>query len=96
MFRLASRLTSSLPLLSRSYGAAPVDGAPHVWVNKNTRVLVQGFTGKQGTRETQAAIAYGTTMVGGVTPGKGGSLHLGLPVFNNVKDVCLFFFYFFF
>jgi succinyl-CoA synthetase alpha subunit len=58
-----------------------------VLVDKNTRVICQGFTGAQGTFHSEQAIAYGTTMVGGVTPGKGGTTHLGLPVFDTVKDV---------
>jgi succinyl-CoA synthetase alpha subunit len=57
-----------------------------ILVNRNTQVICQGFTGKQGTFHSQAAIAYGTRLVGGVTPGRGGEHHLGLPVFNTVKD----------
>ena len=55
-----------------------------VLVNTNTRVICQGFTGSQGTFHSEQAIAYGTKMVGGVTPGKGGSVHIGLPVFDSV------------
>ncbi len=57
-----------------------------VLVDKNTRVICQGFTGAQGTFHSEQAIAYGTKMVGGVTPGKGGTTHLGLPVFDTVRD----------
>ncbi len=57
-----------------------------VLINKNTKVICQGFTGSQGTLHSEQAIAYGTKMVGGVTPGKGGGKHLGLPIFNTVKD----------
>ena len=57
-----------------------------ILVNKNTKVICQGFTGKEGTYHSEQAIAYGTQMVGGVTPGKGGSKHLNLPVFDTVHD----------
>jgi len=57
-----------------------------ILVDKNTRVICQGFTGAQGTFHSEQAIAYGTRMVGGVTPGKGGIRHLGLPVFDTVKE----------
>ena len=60
-----------------------------VLVDKNTKVICQGFTGAHGTFHSEQAIAYGTKMVGGVTPGKGGSYHLNLPIFNTVKQAKL-------
>ena len=58
-----------------------------ILVDKNTKVICQGFTGNQGTFHSEQAIAYGTKMVGGTSPGKGGSTHLGLPVFDTVREV---------
>src|SRR6201986_4934807 len=57
-----------------------------ILVDKNTKVICQGFTGNQGTFHSEQAIAYGTKMVGGTSPGKGGSTHLGLPVFDTVRE----------
>ncbi len=57
-----------------------------ILIDKNTKVICQGFTGSQGTMHSEQALAYGTKLVGGVTPGKGGQQHLGLPVFNTVSD----------
>lgn len=57
-----------------------------ILVNQSTKVICQGFTGSQGTLHSEQSIAYGTKMVGGITPGKGGQTHIGLPVFNTVKE----------
>src|SRR5215211_6451998 len=57
-----------------------------ILVDRDTKVICQGFTGKNGTFHSEAAIAYGTTMVGGTSPGKGGTMHLGLPVFDTVAE----------
>ncbi|KAJ4713679.1 Succinate--CoA ligase [ADP-forming] subunit alpha, mitochondrial [Melia azedarach] len=77
-------LSSAAAAQSRHYGAAAAQ--PAVFVDKNTRVICQGITGKNGTFHTEQAIEYGTKMVGGVTPKKGGTEHLGLPVFNSVAE----------
>ena len=57
-----------------------------ILIDKNTKVICQGFTGKHGTMHSEQSIEYGTQLVGGVTPGKGGTEHLGLPVFNTVAE----------
>lgn len=57
-----------------------------ILINKNTKVICQGFTGREGTYHSEQAVAYGTKMVGGVTPGKGGTMHIDLPVFNTVEE----------
>src|SRR5436309_9992684 len=57
-----------------------------ILIDKNTRLIVQGLTGREGTFHAKQAAAYGTTVVGGVTPGKGGTTHEGWPIFNTAKD----------
>ena len=57
-----------------------------ILIDKNTKVICQGFTGGQGTFHSEQALAYGTQLVGGVSPNKGGTIHLGLPVFNTVRE----------
>ena len=80
-FRNISRASAKGPAQARFMSARPPPT-----VNKNTRVICQGLTGSQGTFHSEQAIAYGTNMVGGVTPKKGGTTHIGLPIFNSVKE----------
>mmetsp|Transcript_38125 Transcript_38125/g.84961 ORF Transcript_38125/g.84961 Transcript_38125/m.84961 type:complete len:328 (-) Transcript_38125:798-1781(-) len=76
----------SAPLLEAVRSFASQAHNPAVFVDATTKVICQGLTGKNGSFHTEQAIAYGTQMVGGVTPKKGGTTHLGLPVFNSVKE----------
>lgn len=70
----------------RFFSTAASTTKPHVWVNKHTKVICQGMTGKQGTFQTEQALKYGTQMVGGVSPSKAGTQHLGLPVFKTCHE----------
>eukprot|EP00808_Paulinella_micropora_P012220 g15982.t1 len=86
--RLFSPARGSLSAFSPLQNAQALrqSSTAHVFVDKNTKVICQGITGREGKFQTEAALAYGTKMVGGVTPGKGGTKVLGLPVFNTVKE----------
>lgn len=90
MFLSAKRLLSAnsarMAVRRSNVSAYATHAGPHVLVDETTRVICQGFTGKQGTFHSEQAIMYGTKMVGGVSPGKGGSTHLNLPVFNSVAE----------
>ncbi|GAX79780.1 hypothetical protein CEUSTIGMA_g7220.t1 [Chlamydomonas eustigma] len=82
--KLLIQQNSQATFAARSFASQAYN--PAVFIDSTTKVICQGLTGKNGTFHTEQAIAYGTQMVGGVTPGKGGSMHIGLPVFNSVKD----------
>lgn len=84
--RLSSHAAPWVELAERPFSSSSSPHSPAVFVDKTTKVICQGITGKNGTFHTEQAIEYGTNMVGGVTPKKGGTEHLGLPVFNTVKE----------
>merc|ERR1712062_200299 len=81
--RLMQRVSAWAPSSTRTCYAK---SNKNMVLTKETKVICQGFTGKQGTFHSKQAIEYGTNMVGGVSPGKGGKVHLGLPVFNSVME----------
>src|SRR3984893_15052887 len=81
----SQRTTSTMPPRKSSRRPESPE-AMAILVNKDTKVICKGFTGKNGTFHSEQAIAYGTRMVGGVSPGKGGAVHLGLPVFETVAQ----------
>jgi len=87
MFRQFTKLSkrASIPFVN-SFTQRRKFSTASVFVDENTKVVCQGFTGKQGTFHSEGAIDYGTKLMGGVTPGKGGTTHLGLPVFNSVQE----------
>jgi len=78
---------SYLPRVWRNLSSSAESALPKPYVDKTTKVLIQGFTGKQGTFHSEQAIAYGTNVVGGTNPKKAGSLHLDRPVFASVEEV---------
>jgi len=79
---------TSVATCKRLYSTAYDSTLKNLLIHKNTKVITQGFTGKQGTFHAKNALAYGTKMVGGVSPKKAGTTHLGLPVFKSVQDAC--------